>query len=162
MIKRKLIAASLTFGIVSSEAAVKPNYSIMGTIVLQKALSSARSAWGMRAEINLIQWQDLGKCNGRTTLGAISNYGTGETELKLADGRAVILAPKTISLNENCRFTPRMLQIAVNHEYGHMLTLNPIHSENPKSVMYAQLKNGQAITANDIATALRAKTRSGK
>lgn len=141
MIKRKLIAASLAC--ISAAGAVKPNYSIIGTIVLQKALSSARSAWGMKAEVSLIQWKDLGPCNGKTTMAAWSNFGE-----------------RSISLNQNCRFTPQMLQIAVNHEYGHMLMSNETHSSDPNSVMYAQLRNGQTITPNDIA--LRADNKDGK
>lgn len=153
MIRQRLIAARVALcgiTVCGSEAAVKPNYSIIGTSVLQRTLLTAQSAWGMRAEVNLIQWKDLGPCNGKTTMAAWSDLGE-----------------RSISLNQNCRFTPRMLQIVVNHEYGHMLMSNETHSSDPNSVMYAQLRNGQTITPNDIALvirthALRADNKDGK
>lgn len=103
-----------------------------------QALLNAERAWGaLRADGNIqtIVWKDLGKCNDASSMIAFTPLGRHE----------IWLNTKCKALHSN----PELLQTAINHEYGHVLHADGRHSNDPTSVMYAQLRYGQTIKPED-------------
>lgn len=122
---RKLLTISL---LASSALAYQPTQTD-----LQTALGTASGLWGMWTEVKVIQFGDLGPCNGGSDLSAIT-----------------IFVSRSILLNRACNWSRSLLLITITHEYGHMLAGTTEHSKNKHSVMYWKLRNGQSVMQADL------------
>lgn len=103
---------------------------------MQDSLAQAETSWGERAEVTSVALSDIGPCTRQGTLERFA-------ETYLVDGE--------IRLNVNCRWDRDLLQIVMNHEYGHIVLRSSAHSLDPKSTMFWQVKRGQRVTAEDRA-----------
>lgn len=99
---------------------------------IQSALTRAAGAWGVRAEVAEIRLSRLNDCR-----------------IGIDPAALTVFATRTITINTACQWSPKMLQVAVEHEYGHMIFGNDWHSEDRRSVMYSRLGTRRVVTAGD-------------
>jgi len=100
---------------------------------LDADLRIAEQAWGMHADVASISWRALSDCKG---LKGIVCAGWSE------------LDTRKIYIQAAMKWTPQLLLIAVEHEYGHML-MGSAHSLDPNSVMFSIVHEGQRILDDD-------------
>lgn len=99
--------------------------------LLDGDLARAETAWGEHADVSGISWAAMNACRPEDA-GGWSD-----------------LATRAITINSACVWDAELLQLAVTHEYGHML-LGFAHSLDKRSVMYYRLRRGERILPEDL------------
>jgi hypothetical protein len=111
---------------------------------LETDMKAAGAAWGMHADVRSIGFLPLTDCAG---IKGIRCAGWSE-----------LVARRIYISSSFGPWTPQLLLIAVEHEYGHML-MGSAHSLDQRSVMYYAIREGQRILPEDIEWANRLRER---
>ena len=101
--------------------------------LLEADLVIAQAAWGAPADISGIAMGLLNDC-------AAPNEPAGWSDL----------VTRLITINSACLWDDELLQVAVTHEYGHMVLCSSVHSLDRRSVMYSRLRRGQRVMPEDL------------